>query len=633
MAFQGLRQGPDLRPFPNRPPIIRPPNCTAPPVIALLQPDRVSSTKIKNYLAVHLIASFVGHPQEFLGPGSARPVAPIGMTLPISTNTFKCLWETCAPHRNIRNAKRFAVAFSGGPDSLCLLFLLQKYLKSNQLDQSIVSLTINHDLQPASQRMTARCRELSASLGIPNVVMSIPWSQPPFPPKPLPGQAIEEVARAARSQLLFDAMQEHECDALVMGHHADDQVETALMRLLRRPRSSENAAPGSEVSMHNAITRPYRRWGMGFKSQPGSLGWAGLPGMDKWIIRPLLTLPKDRLIATCQENNLDYVEDATNFNPALTPRNAVRAVLAGREEVNVLPEADVRSIHNVIDKAKSMALASQRVEPPIGTTTIDILRAWVGGLEKARANLDCDVDCLLSEVSAPSPPSTFLLRTDRITKNNPYLSKTHKYALIRRILRFVSPRAWGSAEAEAGGRTDSLERISERIFRRIEPTISTDSAKFGAGADVLWKPVVIGEDGRIEALRPGRSPPKPAIGWLAYRSPPRAAERDAQVDIASIIRDRLANPASRKETELLWDCRFALTLKPWLLSEDVKATIIDNLDVVSVTVEAGGEWMLPTVVLRQARSTSVIGGYPKRRGKFIGPAWVDVRFVRELSAV
>lgn len=185
-----------------------------------------------------------------------------------------------------------AVAFSGGPDSLCLLFLLQQYLKSNLSERSILSLTINHDLQPASRRMTARCRELSASLGIPNVAISIPWSQPPFPPKPLPGQAIEEVARAARSQLLFDAMQEHECDVLVMGHHADDQVETALMRLLRQSPSSQNGATGSAVNLHNAITRPYRRWGMGFKSEPGSLGWAGLPGMDKWIARPLLSLPK-----------------------------------------------------------------------------------------------------------------------------------------------------------------------------------------------------------------------------------------------------------------------------------------------------------------------------------------------------
>ncbi|KAG9047756.1 hypothetical protein FS837_001597 [Tulasnella sp. UAMH 9824] len=533
------------------------------------------------------------------------------MTLPVSATTFKSLWETCASHRSIRNAKRFAVAFSGGPDSLCLLFLLHQYFKSKHLEQNIVSLTINHDLQAASQRMTARCRELSASLGIPNVVMSIPWSQPPFPPKPLPGQAIEEVARAARSQLLFDAMQQHECDALVMGHHADDQVETALMRLLRRGRVSENGSTGSEVALHNSITRPYRRWGMGFKSQSGTLGWAGLPGMDKWIIRPLLNLPKDRLIATCRENKLDYVEDSTNFNPALTPRNAVRAVLAGRE-VSALPEADVRSIHDAIDKARRMALASPTVGAGRRATTIDILRIWVRGLEQTRENLDSD---------------------DQIIQSKLELSKIQKHALIRRILRYVSPRAWGSTEAEANGRTESLERISERLFRSIDPTIPSDIAKLGAGADVLWKPVAIGNDGRIERLQPGVGRPKPTVGWLAHRSPPRAVERDAQVDVTSKIRERLANTASRKVVEVLWDCRFALTLKPWLLSDDVKTTIIDNLDGVSVTVEAGGEWMLPSVVLRRAKSMVVIGGYPKRRGEFIQLPWVDIRFIRKLSAL
>lgn len=187
----------------------------------------------------------------------------------------------------IRSSLPLAVAFSGGPDSLCVLFLLRQYFESIGRDSSsLVSFTINHGLQTASDSMTEQCRKLSEALGIPNVALSIPWSRAPFPPRPREGNAIELTAREARSQLLFDAMNEYGCDTLVLGHHADDQVETLLYRMLHQKVLSWHS------DMSFAGMRSLRRWGMGLGNSPGCLAWAGLPGMSKWMVRPLLTKSK-----------------------------------------------------------------------------------------------------------------------------------------------------------------------------------------------------------------------------------------------------------------------------------------------------------------------------------------------------
>ncbi|KAG8990183.1 hypothetical protein FRB90_001872 [Tulasnella sp. 427] len=468
--------------------------------------------------------------------------------------------------------------------------------------------------------------------------MSIPWSQHPFPPKPLPGQAIEEVARAARSQLLFDAMRQHECDVLVMGHHADDQVETVLMRLLRQYKWTNGSSSALDVTLHNSVMRSCRRWGMGFESEPGSLAWAGRPGMNKWVVRPLLSLPKDRLIATCEAQDLDYVQDVTNFNPALTPRNAIRSVLAGRDEAKALPNAEIHEIRSVIDNMRTLALtAHDDGELPPAKTTSDVLRTWVGGLEKFRDSLDNDVDRILSDFSAPSPPSTLLLRTNSIIQNKVQLSKAQKHALIRRILRYVSPKAWGSTEAEASGRAESLDKISEHLFKEVSPGDASGTFKFSHGGNVLWKLVKIRHDGSIRTWQPmdgGRQ--GLGVGWLAYRTPPRSSESSTQMEVTSIVRRALADPSLKEKIEVLWDCRFALTLSPWLLPDEVKAKLTESSAGSSVVVHAVGELSLPKVVMRRGdgqEAKVVLGGWSKRSEELFERPWIDFQVVRDINAL
>lgn len=68
--------------------------------------------------------------------------------------------------------------------------------------------------------------------------------------------------------------------AIAFAHHADDQVETAVMRL------AHGSSPLGAIGM-----RPVRRLGMG-EREDNPLTWAGVKGMNRYIVRPLLPVSK-----------------------------------------------------------------------------------------------------------------------------------------------------------------------------------------------------------------------------------------------------------------------------------------------------------------------------------------------------
>ncbi|HEY3344048.1 MAG TPA: tRNA lysidine(34) synthetase TilS [Anaerolineaceae bacterium] len=180
------------------------------------------------------------------------------------------------------------MGISGGPDSLCMLGVLQ------ELGCRLVVAHFDHQLRPESGADAAVVRRTADTYGLPFAlgtadVRAMAHAQ---------HLSIEEAARKARYQFLFQTARESASQAVSVAHTADDQVETVLMHLLR-----------------------------------GS-GLAGLKGMrpcslaaefdaDIPLVRPLLYTWREETLSYCQEHALEPLFDPSNADTTFF-RNRLR---------------------------------------------------------------------------------------------------------------------------------------------------------------------------------------------------------------------------------------------------------------------------------------------------------------------
>ena len=169
----------------------------------------------------------------------------------------------------LNTTQHIYVAYSGGLDSHALLHLICTQLGTDR----VTALHINHQLSPHADAWQKHCQIICQQLGVNFEVERVTV--------PKDGSGQEASARAARYRV-FDEKVGSE-DVLVLGHHADDQVETVLYRLLRGA---------------------------------GSRGLAGMPAerslLRGCVLRPLLTLPRATLRAYAEKQELQWIEDESN---------------------------------------------------------------------------------------------------------------------------------------------------------------------------------------------------------------------------------------------------------------------------------------------------------------------------------
>lgn len=166
--------------------------------------------------------------------------------------------------------------------------LLQENRHPSLNDLSLLAIHVDHGFRSASQQNAEHCEQWANSRSIPHIIRRIPWSTKPFPSLPSPGAKLEEIARAARYRTLFEVLKEEDIKVILMAHHMDDQIETALMRYKRIEHCDFDLS-----SVGLAAMRGCRRWGMG-KPPDYGLQMHGVEGMSRWVCRPLLEFSKVR---------------------------------------------------------------------------------------------------------------------------------------------------------------------------------------------------------------------------------------------------------------------------------------------------------------------------------------------------
>ena len=178
-----------------------------------------------------------------------------------------------------------AVAYSGGADSTVLL-----HAAARRWPAQVQAIHVHHGLQPAADGFEAHCRASCEALGVPLQVRRVHARH-------APGDSPEEAARIARYQALARAARDAGLQAVLLGQHADDQVETLLLALSR----------GAGLPGLAAMPPVFQREGMLF-------------------VRPLLALSAQAIRDWVGEQGIAVVEDPSNADTAFT-RNRIRHVL------------------------------------------------------------------------------------------------------------------------------------------------------------------------------------------------------------------------------------------------------------------------------------------------------------------
>ncbi len=248
----------------------------------------------------------------------------IADTAPVSAVEAKALFSDLA------SLPALVLAVSGGPDSTALMLLAARWRAARKAGPKLTAVTIDHGLRKEAKAEAAGVARLARKLKMPHRILR--WSGK----KPAAG--LQQAARQARYRLLAEAARKVGATHILTAHTLDDQAETVLIRMSR----------GSGITGLGAMAR-----------------LAALPGeADIKLMRPLLGIPKARLIATLKAAKIPFADDPSNRDPRFT-----RARLRG-----LMPQL----AHEGLD-ARRLALLARRLKRAD--------RAIEAGVSRAQAEL------------------------------------------------------------------------------------------------------------------------------------------------------------------------------------------------------------------------------------------------------
>lgn len=207
-------------------------------------------------------------------------------TQPVSVTEARKLFAPFADQPAI------VIAVSGGPDSSALLWLASRWRAARTNGPELLAVTVDHGLRPESRREAGAVKHVAKGLGVAHRIVR--WTGP----KPKTG--IQEAARYARYALLAAEAKKAGAAVVMTAHTLDDQAETVLLRLLR------GSGPSGLAAMTDRAAYP------------------GEPGLT--LARPLLSVPKARLVATLRKAGVAFTDDASNRDPRFT-RARLRAIM------------------------------------------------------------------------------------------------------------------------------------------------------------------------------------------------------------------------------------------------------------------------------------------------------------------
>ncbi len=203
-------------------------------------------------------------------------------------NLLKKVLDTVRKYDMIRPGEKIVVGVSGGPDSMALLYLL--YDLRDDLECNLHVAHLDHKLRGEESKADAAfVEEHARKLGLPVTLEALDVSK-----MVLPGESLESGARRIRYEFYEKIIVSTGASKIALGHNADDQAETVMMRLLR----------GS-----------------------GAQGLGGIPPVrGSKFIRPLIEVSRSEIDEYLEQLQLKPRQDSSNLS-TVYERNKVRLEL------------------------------------------------------------------------------------------------------------------------------------------------------------------------------------------------------------------------------------------------------------------------------------------------------------------
>lgn len=205
--------------------------------------------------------------------------------------------DTIKKYNLIKENDSIVIGVSGGPDSICLLHILNEI--KNELNFKIYVAHINHMIREEADSETEYVKEFCKNLGIECYIKRIDVVEIANNLK----RGTEETGRQIRYEFFNEILEKTNSNKIATAHNNNDKVETILMNILR----------GS-----------------------GTSGLKGIEAIrDNKYIRPLINTSREEIEEYCKTNKLEPRIDKSN-NENIYTRNKIRNVVIPyiRQEFN-----------------------------------------------------------------------------------------------------------------------------------------------------------------------------------------------------------------------------------------------------------------------------------------------------------
>ncbi|KAJ8562045.1 hypothetical protein ON010_g7633 [Phytophthora cinnamomi] len=342
-----------------------------------------------------------------------------------------------------------AVAVSGGADSMALLLLLREYLQKSRVKTPLLAVTVDHQLRAESSREALEVAKICAKRGgITHVTKVCEWQteedeasgrgagvkDPLRLVKPRESK-MEEQARQYRYSLLRQVCEEHRVRCLFVAHNLGDQLETTLFRLGRASGINGLAGIAKQVPFLSLdeSTREAR------DSQSEEV---------VTLVRPLLSVTKDQLIATCNRFQQTWMHDPSN-DDLVYDRVRIR-------EVRPVTCENSAGNFGVILVGVLSKQELKRVEREHGPDVLDLFARFQQTAEKAKKEFSRIERVMLQKYTVTWEPDSVVIRM--AVFHDPKMFDELLYRLLSIIILQVGNK-------EAPPRLASVARLAADIHR------------------------------------------------------------------------------------------------------------------------------------------------------------------------